>query len=1014
MRSFSKKLAFVLAAAMVVTAFAPAAKAEAAKEMAINKQDKILYVTDGGGINDAAQVGGGKGNVQVYDFSVKNKPADWKKALKFEWSSSDEDVVTVAKGGVATAAGVGKATIYCKVTDKATNEVTTLKTKVTVKANAAGIEITNADKWDGATVETNGVVDLNRAMYDADGNKTTKRGTLVTDYTKWVAEPAAGVEIDQKTGKYTFTEAAEGGEYKLYCYSYQSSKYPKAVVTSDAIVVEYVKADKYEVDQTASNGFDLVFAKAADVKIADVTVNKIIKVGDTTGKLPMVVSGVTMSEDKKVASVSLFTNFENGVDYEISVKGYDEDVTLTAFVGKPVSMTISSKSGIQNGQYVTVNTETELTYSLFDEQGNDVTSTLANSNVLFKTANYNVNDYYVSGKTLYIYKEGVTAVVDAEFHTGDAKLTATGYFVGVNANLIVVKSATLNVQRPWGAAYPNNVVPVSDAKNAWDMSDVDVAFKVQTNHPDDTYAKDYDTTWTNSISYLGYENWIEFRSTNPDVADVVWETEYENGKPKKNKDGVELKNARIRLFKEGTTAILADIVTWNEDGSRNVNTLVSTFVTVSSARAFKNMENYNNNGHLTVGTTSGYSVEEIKFLAKDQYGDCLKLQNCTFALADGTPLNGGEVVWARYEDDWKNVFAVDGAKFAKYIPANATSKQLYINVKAQAIDSTPAGYSDVEFSFVITVRTKGSGATSLSVQAWNNYPNGNNVGRYQTPYDYNPNTECLKNTTFKVFKMNNGIKIGEVELQPMTNIVSDAGFAAAFVEANKNDEAKKNDILYFYTLERAGVNLAGKGRDADIVYTSDNKHDVILNYSQTAATGMTKYDYENGAVTAVAGKEVIYRTDDWKTVGDGTYVYTIYKVEIKNNKPVYVQAGVTSTTATLDTEKYTFVKRTSEYAEYYDAFTNSVQAFNEGLNAWDDVNKKWIPAYVHEYNQNVLRQCFEIRDTDGNPATTMFKVDAVEAPNYIFVKSITFYEEVETGVYAPYTVNIGESLVLRK
>ena len=137
MRSFSKKLAFVLAAAMVVTSFAPAAKAEAAKEMAINKSSQILYVNEGINHKGGEVAAAGKGNVSVYDFSVKNKPADWKDTLSFKWTTSDDEIVTVKAGGVATAVGVGKATITCKVTDKATKEtVATLKTKVTVKVPA--------------------------------------------------------------------------------------------------------------------------------------------------------------------------------------------------------------------------------------------------------------------------------------------------------------------------------------------------------------------------------------------------------------------------------------------------------------------------------------------------------------------------------------------------------------------------------------------------------------------------------------------------------------------------------------------------------------------------------------------------------------------------------------------------------------------------------------------------------------------------------------------------------------
>ena len=455
MRSFSKKLAFVLAAAMVVTAFAPAAKAEAAKEMAINKSSQILYVNEGINHKGGEVAAPGKGNVSVYDFSVKNKPADWKTAYSFAWSSSDEDVVSVAKGGVATAVGVGKATVYCKVTEKATKEVTTLKTKVTVKANAYEVEITNADKWDGATVEVNGVVDLNRAMYDEDGNKTTKRGTLVTDYTKWVAEPAAGVEIDQKTGKFTFTEAAVAGEYKLSCYTYQSSKYTEKTAESDVVVVEFVNGG-FEVDQTASNGFNLLFNKAADVKIADVTVNKIIKVGDSTGKLPQVVSNVAMSEDKKTASVSLFTNFENGATYEVTVKGYDDVVSFVAAYGAPETMTINSKSNMQGGAAVLVgDTPTELTYNLFDAEGNDVTNTVGGY-VVFSAANTTTADYYVDNGYLFILKEGTAAVVNAVYHSQEfdtnAKektIEATNTFIGVTKANENVKSVEFAVKY-WG------------------------------------------------------------------------------------------------------------------------------------------------------------------------------------------------------------------------------------------------------------------------------------------------------------------------------------------------------------------------------------------------------------------------------------------------------------------------------------------------------------------------------------------------------------------------------------
>ena len=75
MRNFSKKLAFVLAAAMVFTAFAPAAKADAAeKEMAMNRASQTLYVNEGVNDKGAETLPEGLyGNVQEYDFYVKNK-----------------------------------------------------------------------------------------------------------------------------------------------------------------------------------------------------------------------------------------------------------------------------------------------------------------------------------------------------------------------------------------------------------------------------------------------------------------------------------------------------------------------------------------------------------------------------------------------------------------------------------------------------------------------------------------------------------------------------------------------------------------------------------------------------------------------------------------------------------------------------------------------------------------------------------------------------------------------------
>ena len=65
-------------------------------------------------------------------------------------------------------------------------------------------------------------------------------------------------------------------------------------------------------------------------------------------------------------------------------------------------------------------------------------------------------------------------------------------------------------------------------------------------------------------------------------------------------------------------------------------------------------------------------------------------------------------------------------------------------------------------------------------------------------------------------------------------------------------------------------------------------------------------------------------------------------------------------------------------------------------------------------NQAALRFAFEIKNRDGNVVGTdvPYWVDAVDAVNNVHVKSVTFFECVDTenNVYAPYTVQVNTSL----
>ena len=112
MKSFFKKLAFVMALAMVVSAMAPAgsAFADEVKPLGIVLQDDDTWTVKE---TYEAEVG-----VEVVDFRYKGAPADYAK-LNPEWNTSNPEVATVDKYGKVTTLKDGVATISITLDDGA-------------------------------------------------------------------------------------------------------------------------------------------------------------------------------------------------------------------------------------------------------------------------------------------------------------------------------------------------------------------------------------------------------------------------------------------------------------------------------------------------------------------------------------------------------------------------------------------------------------------------------------------------------------------------------------------------------------------------------------------------------------------------------------------------------------------------------------------------------------------------------------------------------------------------------
>ena len=129
MKSFFKKLAFVMALAMVVSAMAPAgsAFADEVKPLGIVAQDDTTWTVLE---SDEVELG-----VEGLDYKYKNAPSDYAK-LSPEWDSSDKTVATVDKYGKVTTLKAGETTISIALSNGQKGEL-----KLTVKAPVAPLTV---------------------------------------------------------------------------------------------------------------------------------------------------------------------------------------------------------------------------------------------------------------------------------------------------------------------------------------------------------------------------------------------------------------------------------------------------------------------------------------------------------------------------------------------------------------------------------------------------------------------------------------------------------------------------------------------------------------------------------------------------------------------------------------------------------------------------------------------------------------------------------------------------------
>lgn len=426
-KNFFKKLAFVLALAMVITSIAPAAVMTSQAAPAIVKSNGSTFSgTYSTGKTFKVKLSGVTGEVK--------------------WKSSNKDVATVGlTSGTVKTWGAGEATITATV-------VKTGKTykKVLKIYERATSFTTNYD--DGISLKVGDTpVTIN----------TTLTPSNSTDDVVYVSSNKEVATVGLRGGKVT---PVKNGSATITVYSKTAkSTSPNSATTIKKEIKVTVGEVMETATQTAVNEVEAIFNVAVtDVKATDFTItNNSTKVNYAVKEIKKVGNKVT---------ITTYQNMNDGKDY--TVKCGDAVANFTATNGQPASITIDPVT-------VQVETETSMTAILKDANGvilETVKHGSANTNVTFTIE---TNDGYIVDDKLSLQEVGKTAKAKAVYHTykyddnateigtltAEATITAIPKVVPTFTN----QTYTIAKDKPsdWSKVTTNSVVSVGRETNLW-------------------------------------------------------------------------------------------------------------------------------------------------------------------------------------------------------------------------------------------------------------------------------------------------------------------------------------------------------------------------------------------------------------------------------------------------------------------------------------------------------------------------------------------------------------------
>ena len=426
MKSFFKKLAFVMALAMVVSMAAPAATtASAAEEMKIGYQNGAviteLNLTEVRSSEDLKAVGA---------------PSNWKE-LGINWVSSNPAVATVDNAGVVTAVSAGTADIMATCGDY----TVTITVNCFADAKAYDVTIGTADERSITEKTLKVGAEFDFAFFGVKDYGRDKVNNAPRYFCEWDSTDTAVATVD-KNG---LVKAVAPGKAKITLIVWNLATGTKHNVTPTWVTVA-ADATPTPVDVVANlnktqNTIEVTFPATTELALADVEMYRVFNADDDNNGDGVIdardafepyqdfyVYAVKDVKDtnKTVWTLTTFDDFADGATYEVRVKGYEAE-QFVASVG-PVAKVVAwekTPASLASDEGDVDAIAATLGVTLYDAKGVDVTTRLVNgvanndiSNISYELTSES-NAYNLYDNEIMFY-EKATAVVKAIFDDYDA------------------------------------------------------------------------------------------------------------------------------------------------------------------------------------------------------------------------------------------------------------------------------------------------------------------------------------------------------------------------------------------------------------------------------------------------------------------------------------------------------------------------------------------------------------------------------------------------------------------